>query len=112
MDERRRDSIVAYLRRRMAEYGIEPQDVAASIADDQRRLRGARYANAFGDTWDGKGDTPQWVLQAMSAGQSLAHFEIREQPAPAPQKRVVDWREDPFSGTRLATNRSANLTAS
>ena len=108
MDERKRDSIVAYLRRRMAEYGIEEQDLAASIAEDQRRLRAARYANASGDTWDGKGDTPQWVLQAMSAGQSLAHFEIKE---PVPAKRAVDWRDDPFAGTRLATVKPERLAA-
>jgi len=105
MDERKRDSIVAYLRRRMAELGIEPGDVAASIAADQERLRAVRYRDATGHTWDGKGDAPQWIVQATSAGQSLEHFAIdepREQLQPS-KRPVVDWRLDPFAGTRLAT---------
>ncbi|CAB3801557.1 hypothetical protein LMG28688_05378 [Paraburkholderia caffeinitolerans] len=103
MDERKRDSIVAYLRRRMAELGIEPDDIAASIAADQERLRAARYRDALGHTWDGKGDAPQWVVQATSAGQSLEHFAITGTPEPASGKSTgVDWRQDPFAGSRLA----------
>jgi DNA-binding protein H-NS len=107
MDERKRDSIVAYLRRRMAEFGIEPEDIATSIAADQERLRAVRFRDAFGNTWDGKGVAPQWVVQATSAGQSLDHFATaaattRESNRPA----SADWRNDPFAGTRLATIRS------
>jgi DNA-binding protein H-NS len=32
MDERKRESIAAYLRRRMIEFDISPEDLAASIA--------------------------------------------------------------------------------
>ena len=104
MDERKRDSIVAYLRRRMAELGIEPNDVAASLAADQEKMRAARYRDAFGNTWDGKGDAPQWVVQATSAGQSLEHFAISKTPEPESGKCTrVDWGNDPFAGTRLAT---------
>lgn len=95
---------MAYLRRRMAEFGIEPEDVAASIAADQEKVRAARYRDALGNTWDGKGDAPQWVLQATSAGQSLEHFSIGETSAQQADKPAsVDWRKDPFAGTRLAT---------
>ncbi|MEX3945566.1 H-NS family nucleoid-associated regulatory protein [Paraburkholderia sp. BR10937] len=103
MDERKRDSIVAYLRRRMAELGIGPDDVAASIAADQERLRAARYRDAIGNIWDGKGAAPQWVMQATSAGQSLEHFAIRETAETnSTSRRAVDWHNDPFAGTRLA----------
>lgn len=112
MDERKRESIVAYLRRRMAELGIEPDDVAASIAADQERLRAARYRDAFGHTWDGKGDAPQWVVQATSAGQSLEHFAIDRTPEPESGKPTgVDWRQDPFAGSRLATIKTESLRA-
>jgi DNA-binding protein H-NS len=43
VDERKRDSIVAYLRRRM--------DLAALMAADTPAA--ARYRNAHGDAWDG-----------------------------------------------------------
>ena len=112
MDERKRESIVAYLRRRMAEFGIEPDDIAASIAADAAQLRAARYRDAAGHTWDGKGDAPRWVVQATSAGQSLEHFAVREtaeqQPAKPPH---VDWRQDPFAGSRLATVRTEQTGA-
>ncbi|WP_321947870.1 H-NS histone family protein [Paraburkholderia sp. J10-1] len=104
MDERRRESIVAYLRRRMDEFGIKPEDVAASLAADQQRLRAVRYRDALGHTWDGKGTAPQWVVQATAAGQSLQHFAISETAATkSNSKGTVDWRNDPFAGTRLAT---------
>jgi len=107
MDERKRDSIVAYLRNRMAQYGISSEAVAASIAADQARLRSARYRNAEGETWDGNGKAPDWVVQAMSAGQSLDHFAIKEVRDQEPNKALcVDWSGDPFAGTRLATNRA------
>nr|WP_322048710.1 H-NS family nucleoid-associated regulatory protein [Paraburkholderia sp. J67] len=102
MDERKRESIVAYLRRRMAEFGIKPEDVAASIAADQSRLRSVRFRDAFGNTWDGKGAPPQWVLQATSAGQSIEHFAIDAVPQAPEVRSGVDWRNDPFAGTRLA----------
>ncbi|MGF6837743.1 DNA-binding protein H-NS [Paraburkholderia youngii] len=112
MDERKRDSIVAYLRRRMAEFGIEPADVAASIAADQEKMRAARYRDASGNTWDGKGNAPLWVVQATSAGQSLEHFAISRRPEPASGKHPrVDWRDDPFAGTRLATIKAERLGA-
>ena len=105
MDERKRESIVAYLRRRMAEFGIDPDDLAESIARDQRRQGEARYRNAAGETWDGKNEVPQWLQQAISAGQSLEHFAVNEVADQLPTKHSgVDWRNDPFAGTRLAAD--------
>ena len=111
MDERKRDSIIAYLRHRMAEFGIEPNDLAAAIAQDQLRQKAALYRSAAGDTWDGVGEMPQWLKQAAGAGQSLEHFAVGK-TVPAPTGRTADWSSDPFSGTRLAkTNRSESSLA-
>lgn len=110
MDERKRESIVAYLRRRMAEFGIKPEDIAASIASDQERLRAVRFRDASGNTWDGKGAAPQWVVQAISAGQSLGHFAIDGASTQVPDKRTgADWRNDPFAGTRLAAIKTEGI---
>src|SRR5215469_11870693 len=105
MDERKRDSMVAYLRRRMDEVGIEPDDLAAAIAEDQIRQKAARYRSATGQTWSGDGEMPQWLKQAISAGHSLEHFAVDGPPSQreAATRRKTDWREDPFAGTRLAT---------
>jgi DNA-binding protein H-NS len=88
----------------MAEVGIEINDVAKAIAEDQLRQKSARYRSATGDTWNGDGEMPQWLRQALSAGQSLEHFAVDRtvQPSGVPSSQV-DWRQDPFAGSRLAT---------
>ncbi|MHB9839687.1 H-NS histone family protein [Paraburkholderia terrae] len=112
MDERKRDSIVAYLRRRMAEFGIELDDVAAVIAQDQIQQKSAKYRSATGETWSGEGEMPQWLKQAISAGQSLEHFAVdgAAQSTPATRPKV-DWRQDPFAGGPLATAHSPRSDA-
>jgi len=103
MDERKRDSMIAYLRHRMEEYGIEPDDVASAIAGDQVRQKPARYQNATGDAWTGDGEMPQWLKQAISAGQRLEHFEVASSsPMQDSQRKTIDWRDDPFAGSPLA----------
>jgi DNA-binding protein H-NS len=103
MDERKRDSMVAYLRRRMAEVGIELDDLAAALAEDQVRQKAARYRSATGETWAGDGEMPQWLKQAISAGQSLEHFAVERAALVTMEPRPkIDWSQDPFSGSRLA----------
>jgi DNA-binding protein H-NS len=103
MDERKRDSMIAYLRRRMAQVGIKVSDLADALAEE------TRYRSAFGDTWDGKGEMPQWLKQATSAGQSLEHFALdNSSDSASGGPPAIDWRHDPFAGTRLATVRSSN----
>jgi len=112
MDERKRDSIVAYLRSRMAEFGIELDDVAAAIAQDQIQHKSAKYRSATGETWSGEGEMPQWLKQAISAGQSVEHFGVggAAQSAPAARPKV-DWNQDPFAGSPLATAHSPHSDA-
>ncbi|WP_253074241.1 H-NS family nucleoid-associated regulatory protein [Paraburkholderia caribensis] len=104
MDERKRDSMVAYLRRRMEEVGIELDDLAAAIAEDQIKQKTARYRSATGEICSGEGEMPQWLSQAVSAGQSLEHFAFEPRPALAmtEARPKVDWSQDPFAGSRLA----------
>lgn len=73
MDERKRDSMIAYLRHRMEDFGITPDDLAATLAPEPVA---GRYRSAHGDSWSGEGAMPQWLKQAISAGQSIGHFEL------------------------------------
>jgi DNA-binding protein H-NS len=103
MDERKRDSMIAYLRHRMEEFGIDPDDLAMELASDQSAQKSARYRSATGETWSGEGEMPQWLKQAISAGQSLNHFELAlNESAPQTSREAVDWRNDPFAGSPLA----------
>ncbi|WP_207003337.1 H-NS histone family protein [Trinickia mobilis] len=104
MDERKRDSMIAYLRHRMDEFGIKPDDLASALASEQKD---ARYVSATGDTWTGEGEMPQWLKQAISAGQSIDHFKLSPKAVPRRTNReTVDWRNDPFAGGPLARQES------
>lgn len=107
MDERKRNSMVAYLRRRMQEFGIAPEDLAIALACDEAEVKSARYISAAGDAWDGKGDMPAWLLNATSAGQAVEHFAASHRALSPGRRASVDWRDDPFAGTRLASTSSA-----
>ncbi|WP_415768391.1 H-NS family nucleoid-associated regulatory protein [Paraburkholderia sp. J69-1] len=96
----------------MAEFGITPEAVAASIADDQSRLTAVIYRDALGNGWDGQGVAPQWVVHATSAGQSLEHFAVQKAAKLPASSRAVDWRDDPFAGSRLATVKPEHRQAS
>ncbi|CAB3775180.1 H-NS histone family protein [Paraburkholderia humisilvae] len=103
MDERKRDSMIAYIRRRMEEVGITPTDLAAAMAGEQLQHTELRYRSATGDTWSGEGEMPQWLQQAISAGQSIEHFEVSLTEKPQRKNREkADWRDDPFAGSPLA----------
>jgi DNA-binding protein H-NS len=103
MDERKRDSMIAYLRHRMEEFGITPDMLASALASDESEMTNARYRAVTGETWSGEGEMPQWLRQAISAGQSIEHFALSPKTEEtAPGKRSVDWEKDPFAGSPLA----------
>ena len=107
MDERKRDSMIAYLRHRMEEFGITPDMLASALASDESEKTNARYRAVTGETWSGEGEMPQWLKQAISAGQSIEHFALSPKVSPAaaestPSKKAVDWEKDPFAGSPLA----------
>lgn len=78
MDEMKRERIIAYLRHRMAEFGINPADLAPEQAKSPQVMAPTvdRYRSANGDRWDGEGEMPEWLRRAISAGQSIDHFEV------------------------------------
>jgi DNA-binding protein H-NS len=80
MDEMKRDRIVAYLRHRMEEFGIRPEDLepdpVPARSAEPKQPGVDRYRNANGDRWDGEGEMPEWLRRAISAGQSIDHFAV------------------------------------
>ncbi|CAB3801186.1 H-NS histone family protein [Paraburkholderia fynbosensis] len=103
MDERKRDSMIAYLRHRMDDFGISPDDLATFLATEPAGSDTGRYRSAGGDTWSGEGEVPQWLRQAISAGQSIGHFELPCGALAQPATRTgADWKNDPFAGSPLA----------
>ncbi|MCC8396702.1 H-NS histone family protein [Paraburkholderia sp. MMS20-SJTR3] len=74
LDENVRDRMIVWIRRRMDDYGITLEALAESIEADANAVRAVRYRDAFGNTWDGCGDKPEWLRRAIYAGQSIDHF--------------------------------------
>lgn len=82
MDERKRDSMIAYLRHRMEEFGIKPEDLAALLASEPAAQKNARYRSATGDSWDGQGKCPNGSSrQSAQANQStILNYRLRPHP--------------------------------
>ncbi|KMZ13658.1 hypothetical protein BHUM_02354c [Candidatus Burkholderia humilis] len=106
MDERKRDSIIAYLRARMTEFGIteralaeapvvvaspptftktngvhaaqKPKQAMPQLPDLAHSAHGGEsiFRNASGDTWDGCGDMPEWLKRAVHAGQDIDFYRV------------------------------------
>ncbi len=74
----KRERIIAYLRHRMTEFGIKPEDLAPEQVKPApvKATTVERYRSASGDRWDGEGEMLEWLQRAISAGQSIHHFEV------------------------------------
>ncbi|WNC92791.1 H-NS family nucleoid-associated regulatory protein [Paraburkholderia sp. FT54] len=73
-DGNARERLIAWIRRRMDEYGISIEALAESIETDAAATRAVMYRDAYGNTWDGHGDKPDWLARAIYAGQNIDHF--------------------------------------
>jgi DNA-binding protein H-NS len=78
-DDEARDRLILWLRRRMEEFGITTEALAASMAED--RLYPPLYRDARGNEWNGQGDMPGWLRAAQNAGVDPAFFRIEAKPA-------------------------------
>ncbi|BCQ28853.1 H-NS histone family protein (plasmid) [Caballeronia sp. NK8] len=108
MDERKRDSMIVYLRHRMDDFGISPDDLASFLGIKPAGPDMGRYGSAGGDTWSGDGEMPQWLKQATSAGQSIRHFELPiGTHVRTARQAEANWANDPFAGSPLAGARHA-----
>jgi DNA-binding protein H-NS len=74
LDGNARERLIAWIRRRMDEYGVTIEALGESIAADAAATRAVMYRYAFGNTWDGHGDKPDWLARAIYAGQNIDHF--------------------------------------
>ncbi len=70
-DGQARERLVLWIRHRMDEYGISIEDLAAAISADEAI---PKYRDAYGNTWDGTGERPDWLTRAINAGQDIEHF--------------------------------------
>ena len=74
LDGQARDRLIAWIQRRMEEFGITVDALERSLAADQQAARAIRYQDALGHVWDGHGDVPEWLRRAVASGQSIDFF--------------------------------------
>ncbi|MCP3707174.1 H-NS histone family protein [Paraburkholderia sp. CNPSo 3274] len=75
VDEEARERLIIWLRRRMTEFGVTPEALAAAIEHD--REHPPLFHDAHGNKWDGEGEKPGWLAAAERAGVDPAFFPIR-----------------------------------
>ncbi|HEV3426051.1 MAG TPA: H-NS family nucleoid-associated regulatory protein [Paraburkholderia sp.] len=74
LDGEARDRLIRWIRRRMDEFGITLAVLAQSMEADRESEQAVSYRDAWGNTWNGSGDLPEWLQRAVAAGQSIEHF--------------------------------------
>lgn len=85
-DGEARERLIVWMRRRMEEFGITPEALAASIQHDLDHA--PLYRDAKGNEWNGLGEMPDWLLAARRAGVSADFFRIEVKPVVQADARV------------------------
>jgi DNA-binding protein H-NS len=79
VDGEARDRLIIWIRRRMDEFGITTEALAASLAHDAAHP--PLYRDARGNEWNGIGAMPDWIRAAKNAGVNPDFFRIEVKPA-------------------------------
>ncbi len=85
--------VIAKMKEAIGAYGLTAQDLFGSRAVPGKRglvkattksrlSHSAKFADANGNTWVGRGPRPQWLRDALAAGKTLSDFEIGSKPEP------------------------------
>jgi DNA-binding protein H-NS len=73
-DGEARERLIIWIRKRMEEFGITVEAIAASMREEAAHP--PLYRNARGEEWNGAGDMPDWLIAAKNAGVSPDFFRI------------------------------------
>ncbi len=78
---RARAEAILWIKSAVARHGItllqlEHAGCFATVKLDDRADKFAKYMDAMGHIWDGAGCVPEWLQQAINAGQSMDHFRV------------------------------------
>ena len=74
LDGQARERLIAWIQRRMDEFGITVDALERSLAEEAKNALAVRYQDALGHVWDGHGDLPDWLRRAVASGQSVEFF--------------------------------------
>ncbi|TCG06850.1 DNA-binding protein [Paraburkholderia steynii] len=69
-----RERLIVWLKRRMQKCNITLEALQHALQQDIDEAKRIRYRDAWGNTWTGDGEHPEWLRRAVAAGQSIDHF--------------------------------------
>lgn len=78
LDGEARDRLIIWIRRRMEEFGITIEALAASLQHEVDNP--PLYRDARGNEWNGLGDMPDWIRAAKNARANPDFFRIESKP--------------------------------
>jgi DNA-binding protein H-NS len=97
-DGEARDRLIVWIRRRMEDYGISAENLAAAIEADKPLT--PRYRDHKGNEWSGEGDMPDWLKRVQQLGVGIDFFAVRQEDASAELGSHDDAGMPGFFGTR------------
>ena len=92
-DGEARERLILWIRRRMDEFGITFEALAASIENDLAHP--PLYRDARGNDWNGVGEMPDWLAAAKNAGVDPDFFRVAEEPKRAKDEAPQFFRAQP-----------------
>lgn len=67
---------IAKVRGLMSDYGLTMSDLSGRGTRKSAGKVAAKYRDASGNTWSGRGLKPKWLQQAMASGKKLEDFKL------------------------------------
>lgn len=107
MDERKRDSMIAYLRHRMEEFGIKPEDLAAVLASEplaQKARRSMRPATSIKPGADRAAITPGTVTISPAVPGDTSRSAATRGSTPTGRNSVVTNAKAPTATAPTASH--------
>jgi len=116
--------VIARIRRDIVKFGLTAEQLFASTGGVKKGStkprtktnKGAKppkYADGAGNTWGGMGKRPEWLRQAIAAGQALEDFLITKATAPtgskarSPKSVAKKTKASPAAGSNPAAKKRA-----
>jgi DNA-binding protein H-NS len=95
-DAEARERLIRWIRKRMDEFNISVDDLAAALS-------APAYRDAAGHEWDGQGEMPTWLKAATSAGANPEFFRVAKPLTHTEEQQILSSaffrRDAPFESS-------------
>lgn len=74
-----REAAILWVRMQIARHGITFENLVEAgcfLDNGESAANAVLYRSADGQTWNGRGELPDWLQRAVNAGQSIEFFKV------------------------------------